>query len=269
VSLRRRTVLGTVVLPLLTGCGSRSDEPATTASATTRQPAAGPDGAATATDRTAGGDATERTDERGTSSDRRIGTLTVVNDAATDRYVTVAVDDGDDTLLVESRTVRQGTAVELDGRIPTGDYRVVVETASGIRDQFDWTVTSSLSTLRVRVNAGVRFSRPALCDPDCALAVRGASSGYPDGGFDPRGRRAGSELRVYNPGDREERVRIRVADGTVLDYRYRVPPSVVLTVPVPQRSGETAVRVDVAAGRGRSFDWAMETDPVRYVLLDG
>lgn len=268
MSLRRRTVLGTIVLPLLTGCGSRSDESATTASATTRQSAAGPDGA-TATGRTTEGDATERADERGTSSDRRIGTLTVVNDAAADRYVTVVVDDGEDTLLVESRIVRQGTAVELDGSIPTGDYRVVVETASGVRDQFDWTVTSSLSTLRVRVNAGVRFSRPALCDPDCPLALRGTSSGYPDGGFDPRGRRAGPELRVYNPGDREERVRIRVADGAVLDYRYRVPPSVLLTVPVPQRSGETAVRIDVAAGRVRAFDWAMETDPVRYVLLGG
>jgi hypothetical protein len=266
VSLRRRTVLGTVVLPLLTGCGSRSDE-SVTASTTTRQPATATDSATTATDRTARGDVTERTDERETSSDRRVGTLTVVNDDDADRYVTVAVDDGDDTLLVESRTVRQGTAVELDGRLSPGEYQVVVETASGIRDQFDWTVTPSLSTLRVRVKAGVRFSRPALCDPDCALAVRGASSGYPDGGFDPRGRRAGSELRVYNPGDREERVRIRIADGGILDYRYRVPPSVLLTVPVPQRSGETAVRIDVAAGRVRTFDWAMETDPVRYVLL--
>ena len=150
----------------------------------------------------------------------------------------------------------------------SGDtYRVVVETASGIRDGFEWRVTPSLATLRARVAAGVRFSRPLRCDPDCVLAVEGKATGYPDGGFDPRGRRAGSELRVYNAGEREERIRVRVAGGALLDYRYRVPPAVLLTVPVPQRSGATAVRVDVEEGRVRAFDWAMETDPVRYVML--
>ncbi len=195
------------------------------------------------------------------------GVVTVVNDADEDRYVTVAVDRDGETVLVESRTVRSGTALTLDGRVPPGTYRVVVETASGVRDRFDWRVTPSLATLRVRVAAGVRFSRPLRCDPDCALAVRGEATGYPAGGFDPRGRRAGSELRMYNAGEREEQVRLRVADGTVVDYRYRVPPAVLLTVPVPQRSGETAVRIDVENGRVRAFDWAMETDPVRYVML--
>jgi hypothetical protein len=42
---------------------------------------------------------------------------------------------------------------------------------------------------------------------------------------------------------------------------------VLLTIPVPQRAGETAVRIDVSDGRVRAFDWAMETDPVRYVVL--
>jgi hypothetical protein len=193
--------------------------------------------------------------------------VTVVNDADEDRYVTVAVDREGEAALVESRTVRRGTAVTLDGRVPPGTYRVVVETASGIRDQFDWRVTPALAALRVRVTTHVRFSRPALCDPACVLAVGGESRGYPDGGFDPRGRRAGSELRVYNPGERAERVRVRVADSDVLDYQYRVPPAVLLTIPVPQRAGETAVRIDVSDGRVRAFDWAMETDPVRYVVL--
>ncbi|AUV83341.1 hypothetical protein C2R22_18225 [Salinigranum rubrum] len=143
----------------------------------------------------------------------------------------------------------------------------MVETASGVRDEFDWRVTPSLATLRVRVAAGVRFSRPLRCDPDCTLAVEGEATGYPDGGFDPRGRRAGSELRVYNPGEREERIRVRVGGGALVDYRYRVPPAVLLTVPVPQRSGATAVRIDVESGRVRAFDWTMETDPVRYVML--
>jgi hypothetical protein len=129
-------------------------------------------------------------------------------------------------------------------------------------------VTTTLTALRVRLADDVAFSRPVVCDPDCpGVSLGGTATGYPEGGFDPRGRRAGSTLRVRNAGDESRVVRLRVAAGAVLDYRYRLPPAVTLHVPVPQRSGETAVRVDVDGATGRTFQWAMEREPIRRVVV--
>ena len=197
--------------------------------------------------------------------------MIVANDASEDRFVTVVVEaeHGTKPPLVESRTIRSGTAVTFDEVVPSvGSYRVVVDTADGLGGTFDWAVTDVLDTLRIRIDDGVSFSRPVLCDPDCSgVDLGGTATGYPDGGFDPRGRRAGTELRVRNVSEGARAVRVRVADGDVLDYRYRIPPSAMLVIPVPQRSGETAVRIDVGGGRTSEFDWAMETDPVRDVRV--
>jgi hypothetical protein len=199
--------------------------------------------------------------------------VTVANDADADRYVTVVVESesGSESVFVESRSVRRGTAVTFDGVVPSaGTYRVVVDTGSGPRGTFAWPVMPQLPALRVRLTDAVSFSRPAVCDPDCAgVALGGTATGYPVGGFDPRGRRAGSELRVHNADAVPTVVRVRVAGGAVLDYRYRLPPAVTLVVPVPQRTGETAVRIDVDGGDARRLRWAMETNPVRRVTVGG
>ncbi|WP_380681455.1 hypothetical protein [Salinigranum sp. GCM10025319] len=183
--------------------------------------------------------------------------------------MTVAVESARETQFVESRTVHGGTGVTYDGVVPSpGSYRVVVDTDAGSRRAFDWRITETLPALRVRLADGIWFSRPVVCDPGCpGVALGGTSTGYPDGGFDPRGRRAGSELRVHNAGEGVSVVRVRVADGAILDYRYRLPPVVTLTVPVPQRAGETAVRIDGDGDRVHAFRWAMETNPVRRVTV--
>jgi hypothetical protein len=214
--------------------------------------------------------ATGRPDGGGpTGESSPVGTVTIVNDAAEDRYVTVAVESARETQFVESRTVHGGTGVTYDGVVPSpGSYRVVVDTDAGSRGALDWRVTGTFPALRVRLTDGIEFARPVVCDPDCpGVGLGGTSTGYPDGGFDPRGRRAGSELRIHNAGEGSSVVRVRVADGAVLDYRYRLPPAATLTVPVPQRAGETAVRIDVDGDPTHAFGWAMETNPVRRVTV--
>lgn len=264
-SLSRRALLSALPLPWLAGCGSRSNaeegDLTATASSTRR-----PDPSEPATASASSG--TKRTTVGHRAA---VGSVTVANDAAEDRFVTVVVEaeHGTEPLLVESRTIRSGTAITFDGVVPsTGSYRVVVDTAAGPNDTFDWQVTPVLDALRVRIDDEVRFSRPVLCDPDCpGVDLGGTATGYPEGGFDPRGRRAGSELRVRNVGGGARTIRVRVADGDILDYRYWVPPSTMLVIPVPQRSGETAVGIDLGSGRTREFDWAMEADPVRDVRV--
>jgi hypothetical protein len=117
VPLRRRTVLGAVVLPLLTACESRPGRDR-------RAPATTPSDDSPRTDAATtpgGGD--------GDDDEPRIGSVTVVNDATADHFVTVAVESRRETHLLESRTVRGGTAVGFDGVVPsTGVYRVVVDT---------------------------------------------------------------------------------------------------------------------------------------------
>jgi hypothetical protein len=198
------------------------------------------------------------------------GTVTVVNDGNADRYVTVAVERGDETVFVDSRTVRGGTSRVLERVVPeSGSYRVVVETADGVRGRFDWAVTEALGDLRVRVGEEVTFSQVLRCDPDCrGVSLGGSATGYPDGGFDPRGRRVGSTLRVRNDATAARSVRLSVADGAVLDYRYRVPPTTTLEVPVPQRSGKTRVDIERTDGGGsETYQWSMESSPVLDVWV--
>jgi hypothetical protein len=257
VPVSRRTLVGALGT-LVSGCGSRPDvaERASPTATATRA-------ASTRTSPPSGGG-----DEAADAAARAVGSVTVVNDG-TDRYVTVVVESGAGTHHVESRTVRGGTGVTFDGVVPgPGRYRVVVDTASGPRGTFDWAVVPPLDRLRIRLADGVTFARPLTCDPDCPpVALGGRATGYPEGGFDPRGRRAGSTLRVHNAAGTAREVRVRVADGSILDYRYRIPPAVTLVVPVPQRAGETTVRIDVDDGETETFAWAMETDPVRRVVV--
>lgn len=257
---RRRTLLALCSLASLAGCGSQvqdGSEPTATVSTT-------PLGRETNGDATGGEEATTRATE----------SVTVVNDAVEDRYVTLAVEDGDETVFVESRTVPGGTSARFDNVVPAGGrYRVVVDTAAGVRGAFDWDVTAPLETLRVELGDEVRFSPVVRCDPDCdGVSIAGTSTGYPSGGFDPRGRRAAPRLRVRNVVADELVVRVRVADGSVLDYRYRIPPGTTLLVPVPQRSGETQVAVDRPTsdgGRttGGTYRWAMERSPTLDVSV--
>lgn len=196
--------------------------------------------------------------------------MTVVNDGNEDRYVTVAVERAGETVFVDSRTVRGGTSRQFDGVVSeAGGYRVVVDTAGGARGRFDWQVTEAFGDLQVDVGETVTFSRVVRCDPDChGVSLGGSATGYPNGGFDPRGRRAGSRLRVRNDASEARRVRVRVAGGAVLDYRYRVPPTTTLTIPVPQRSGETRVDVERLDGEGNeTYQWSMETSPVLHALV--
>jgi hypothetical protein len=253
---RRRTLLALCSLAGLSGCGSRS-EGASTARSTS--PAAGePTG--TAVTRGTPADATE--------------SVTLVNDAREDRYVTLAVERGEETLFVESRTVRGGTSVRFDGVVPTaGTYRIVVDTAAGLDGAFDWQLDAPVDTLRVTVGEAVSFSPVVRCEPDCpGVSLGGTSTGYPDGAFDPRGRRVASTLRLRNTSAAARVVGVRVADGDVLDYRYRMPPSTTLRVPVPQRSGETRVAVTRFDAAGdvvgtRSYRWAMERSPTLEISV--
>lgn len=248
MSSRRHALLALCSLVTLSGCGSQSEG----ASATTPVPSS---------------TARRSADEGGTPSGRG-ESITVVNDSEESRYVTLAVEREGETLFVESQTVHGGTSVRFDGVVPaTGTSRIVVDTAAGVSGQFDWQPTASVDTLRVELGDEITFSAVVRCEPDCeGVSLGGTSTGYPEDGFDPRGRRVASTLRLRSTATTPQVVRVRVADGDVLDYRYRMPTSTTLRVPVPQRSGETAVvvsRLDDAGGvRGRRrHQWAMERSP--------
>lgn len=259
--MRRRTLLGTLTVALLGGCGSRSV-----------------DGPETATEGRRGrtDEVTERwaTAEGDGSDSGASKSVTVVNDASEDRYVTLVVERGTETVFVESRTVRGGTSVRFADVVRgDGPYRVVVDTASGVGGRFDWEATVPIDTLRVDVGTDVAFSQVVRCEPDCeGVSLGGTSTGYPDGAFDPRGRRVASTLRVRNGGRDARRIRLRIAEGAVLDYEYRVPSATVLVVPVPQRSGETPVAVDRVGedeeAASRRYGWRMEQSPTLDVDVD-
>lgn len=272
----------------LAGCGGRGEE--------TPDPTAGPDGRASPSTTRGGDDAGESA-----SGDGREGTpgadgegreflplpgprgIVVSNPDPTARFTTVAVEDArGETVFVESESVPGDAALAYPEVVSeSGAYRVVVETADGVVAEATWRVEGPLGDLRVTLGPTIEVVTTARCVPDCPpVSVGGEAVGFPDGGFDPRGRRAGVELRLGNRTAGDRRIRVRLGEGGGLfDYRYDVPPGVEAVVPVPQRSGETRLAVDArdldASGSrttpstgSLAYDWAMESSPKLTVRVD-
>jgi hypothetical protein len=198
----------------------------------------------------------------------------LVSNAGVERYVTVVVEtQTGETVFSESGEVPADAGVRFPRAVSRpGQYRVIVETAAGERTTFEWDATPPVGDVEVAIGGrGVEVTQLVQCTPTCTpLSQNGTASGYPSGGFDPRGRRAGCEVRVRNDGDDVTDVRLRVGGATpTLDYRYRVLPTTTLVVPIPQRSGRTAVVVEFGDGERISFEWPMESEPTLVVRTSG
>jgi hypothetical protein len=184
-----------------------------------------------------------------------------------------AAPDAARTVFVDSATIPAGREATFPDVVETGgDYVVVVETADGERATHDWRVTDNFDGLAVGVADGVTFRNAARCGPDCALAVDGETSAAADlpligdgsgQWFTP------ATLVVTNPtaSDREVGLRLSLRGETLLDYRYAVPATSQLTVPVSYRSGAYDLRVAPESGDTVEEVWRVPEMMERHVTL--
>lgn len=219
-------------------------------------------------------------------------------------YVTLVVERDGEPLLVRSETVFPGERRqfgELDLR--AGSYRTVVETASGDRATFEWTVDPRLDGLEVGLESGVDFWRTGRCLSSCQLGegtgtgaanvtsdgLRGATNitTTTSGAATPEDGEANTDTpslplvgfgmgRWYdaagvvlrNPGEeRPVDLAVRLDGDPVLSARYTVPERTKLELPITYRGGTYEVEVTVD-GRTASAPWPVPNVPSRYVTLD-
>lgn len=204
-------------------------------------------------------------------------TVTVANPHPSGAYVTVVVEPtgGADTGGARAAFVRSFGVVSGERRtVPVdlpepGGYRVVVETASGLRDSFEWTVEESLDGLAALLaDDGVAFWRTVRCGSDCALARVRTAADLPLVG-DGSGRwYAPASVVLRNPASDSATPSLSVAlDGrTVLDADYDVPAGAAVEVPVSFRSGTYEVTV-ASGGDARTGRWLVPEEPSRVVDL--
>ncbi|WP_380681458.1 hypothetical protein [Salinigranum sp. GCM10025319] len=194
--------------------------------------------------------------------------VSIGNTHATTEFVTVVVESGDETVFVGSRELVPGERYTIEDVLSTGGtYDVIVETASGSRATYRWTVVDGLDGLAVTLAEGIDFVRTVRCGSDCALAD--GSGDAPDVPLvgDGTGRwyaPAGIVLTNPSAGTVPASMTVSLYDATLLDYRYRIPRETQVVVPLTYRSGRYRVRVETAAGRVAS-DWLVPEVPARVV----
>ncbi|WP_380679133.1 hypothetical protein [Salinigranum sp. GCM10025319] len=281
--MRRRSVLrallGTGGAGLLAGCNGLLREGSDASSTPDRTPAGRPSATGRASPAASGASSpgSDRPYRAADASrlDRPRG-VHVRNLASTDRFLTVVVTDGDETVLVESTTVAAGEVASFPDLLATGGrYGVLVETADGARRRYDWDVVEDLDDLWIDLTPEIGFHRPIRCLADCALAVseesRTVAYEVSDevGVAEALGRtpavavdndspeRTRATLRVWNRG------RLRFAAG------YDLPPDVRLLVPVLPASQRYDVLLGTDDGE-TSYDWQPSVRNTLYAsLADG
>ncbi|KTG09122.1 hypothetical protein AUR64_15100 [Haloprofundus marisrubri] len=244
--MRRRTVLAAVVAGLGTtaGCGGRlfdeerTDSSTTTSPEATAEPSDSSDSSASTTSASAA-------DPR---SNQRIAVRNLRREAT---YVTLVVEraaDGE-TMFAESRTFPTGQERRFP-EIPLaeGEYRVIVETDTGERATFEWTVAEELEGLAIDVDESeTTFRRFVRCRPDCSLSLGGETSeSLPLSGSGLSLWYQPAVVVLDNPTAEERRARLRVSlsDRPLFDFQYRVPAQSRLTVPTTYRRGTYSIVVD-------------------------
>jgi hypothetical protein len=213
----------------------------------------------------------------GTSASGLDQTVTVANPNPTGAYVTVVVEPADENAptdatasFVRSVDVVAGERRNVPAELPgEGPYRVLVETAAGLRASFDWAVDATLDGL-VAVLGGddVAFRRTVRCGTDCSLARVRTAADLPLVG-DGSGRwYAPASVVLRNPGGGTATSSLAVVlDGrTVLDAGYSVPAQTALEVPVAFRSGTYEVGVETEGGVHTGV-WRVPEEPSRVVDL--
>lgn len=244
--MRRRTLLQAVAITTgFAGCqaGQRSD---TTTSATKSD-------AATATPV----ETTRRPSPDEPVSANAAADVVVENETARSRYVTVSVYDGDANVYVEGRTIPpDGRAVYRSVVTADGEYRFVVETEDGDRIDRRFRVTGVRRDLSVRVGESIDAWQPVVCDPDCAPVSRGGTTEPLPYRGESLPLDAPASVHLVNDGNEPRIVtlRARTSDVQVVNYRYRVPPSVRVVVPAFGDLRDVTVSATVD-GTTTTTDW--------------
>jgi hypothetical protein len=204
------------------------------------------------------------TDEEREESDSPTG--------AVDPDATAGPDDAR-TVFVDSATIPAGREATFPGVLRTaGDYEVVLETADGERVTHDWRVTDTFDGLSVSLGEGVTFRNAVRCGPDCSLSVGGESGDAGDLPLigDGSGRwYSPATLIVTNPTatDREVGLRLSLREETLFDYRYVVPATSQLTLPVSYRSGAYDLRISPERAGTIDDVWRVPEVMERHVTL--
>jgi hypothetical protein len=171
-----RALLGTVGLGSLAGCNALVGSNATTPADATDAPTAIQSGSADSpsTADAPGSAASTPEPYRAVDApllDRPRG-VHVRNLGSTERFLTTVVADGDREVFADSTTVSAGGTASFPDLLATaGRYDVLVETADGDRQQYEWAVREGLADLWVDLTPRVSFHRPVLCPGDCSFAV--------------------------------------------------------------------------------------------------
>ncbi|WP_101294310.1 hypothetical protein [Halegenticoccus soli] len=251
--MNRRRLLALAVLGGLAGCGAASRE--------SRSPAGGRQTEGGQSPKTAG-------PYRGGGEPlRRAHGVVLRNVGPDERYVTVAVDDGDSPVFVDSLALDRGESAEYPSLVGTaGEYRVVVESVrsgrhEGPREEYAWRVGGALSDLEIAVGAGVRFVPVVRCQPDCPPVSRGGRAvGFPTEA-ETASVRYQPTLRVENRDSVPRSVRLRV-DGPEhrLRYRYDLPAGARLVLPVGERRGAATVAAESGGDRARGRWCEVDTE---------
>jgi hypothetical protein len=263
-----RATLGTGLSALSAGCGglfageSRVAESSSTPTRATQSPR-----------ETATPDRPYRIPEA-PSLDRPRG-VHVRNFGGSDRFLTLVVRDGETDVFVASRDVGAGEAVAFaDLLASAGDYGVVVETADGSRERFDWTVTDAFDDLWIQLTPEIGFRRLARCTPDCPPVSTGgavrAPLYVPTDVSAPEALDRPAAVALDNDADEPRRVRFRLWGGDALqfEYGYVVPPDVRAVVPIqPARFRYRAVvRTDDGEA---THDWLPGARGTLYAVVGG
>jgi hypothetical protein len=203
------------------------------------------------------------------------GGVVVRNLASESVYLTLVVTDGDQEVFVESRTVPGSETLAFDDLLGTaGDYSVVVETATGRRATYDWSVTPELPDLLVDLTPVPSFHRPFHCVRDCSPLATVRTS--PPAGFPtsvvPRAIRGRTPLvTVDNPTEERRSATLTVAEATeeLFAAEYDLPPNARALMPVASRRAVYRLGLSTDAGE-TSRDWRPQLDRrLHAVVGDG
>ncbi|SDM52886.1 hypothetical protein SAMN04487949_1971 [Halogranum gelatinilyticum] len=201
----------------------------------------------------------------------------VVNTAAADQYVTVALDAVDSgASAVESASVPAGETVVHEALAAgRGRYRVTVDTADGRVSSGEFVVSEGTSDLVVFAGTDrVRLRQRATGWPDCPLVSTGSETRPPPSPPVAEALRRYGLQRVVvdNVGTEPTTARLGVVavDGsrTLLDHGYRLPPGMRLDLPLLPLAASYDLTVATDEGRERRR-WDVEREPVVRVALDG
>ncbi|MFB6167333.1 MAG: hypothetical protein ABEJ43_00620 [Haloferacaceae archaeon] len=171
------------------------------------------------------------------------------------QFVTLALGHGDRGVFLDSREVSPATVVRYDGLVRrVTDYRLVAETAAGVRHERTWRPTGMTGGLLVTLDDGVTSRVLTTCAETCR----------------PDGPAAERTLYLDNGADTATKVRVRLGPSRSPDRNLsvRVPGLGRAAVPVPEWSPDYPLRIAYGDREVRR-EWRTSDGEALFVSVDG